>query len=138
MLPFYDRTESRYPIVDNIAEEGVGAKFVAAASGVDQPDAAAPLLRLLLTKTTWQQFRMDLDDGDVQAPAWDLARIRGDLASFVSRLVAGGRSVGAACKQDIARDRGRRWRDVERSADRRGVRLSRGRFDGRGGAWSVC
>jgi UDP-2,3-diacylglucosamine pyrophosphatase LpxH len=84
VLPFYDRTESRYPIVDNIAEEGVGAKFVAAASGVDQPDAAAPLLRLLLTKTTWQQFRMDLDDGDVQAPAWDLARIRGDLASFVS------------------------------------------------------
>lgn len=84
VLPFYDRTESRYPVVDNIAEEGVGAKFVAAASGGDHPEAEAPLLRLLLTKTTWQQFRMDLDDGEVQAPAWDLARIRGDLAAFVS------------------------------------------------------
>lgn len=84
VVPFYDRTEARYPIVDNIAEEGVGAKFVAAATGVDRPDAALPLLRLLLTKTTWQQFRMDLDDGEVQAPAWDLARIRGDLGAFVS------------------------------------------------------
>ena len=83
VVPFYDRTEARYPIVDNIAEEGVGAKFVAAAIGGDLPDAA-PLLRLLLTKTTWQQFRMDLDDGEVQAPAWDLARIRGDLAAFVA------------------------------------------------------
>ncbi len=83
VLPFYDRTEARYPIVDNIAEEGAGAKFVAAAGGVDQSEIA-PLLRLLLTKTTWQQFRMDLDDGEVQAPAWDLAQIRGNLAAFVS------------------------------------------------------
>jgi len=84
VLPFYDRTEARFPIVDNIAEEGVGAKFVAAATGVDQPETALALLRFLLTKTTWQQFRMDLDDGEVQAPAWDLARIRGDLATFIS------------------------------------------------------
>jgi UDP-2,3-diacylglucosamine pyrophosphatase LpxH len=83
VLPLYDRTEVRYPIVDNIAEEGAGAKWVAAAGGVDQSEIG-PLLRLLLTKTTWQQFRMDLDDGEVQAPAWDLARIRGDLAAFVS------------------------------------------------------
>jgi UDP-2,3-diacylglucosamine pyrophosphatase LpxH len=83
ILPFYDRIEGRYPIVDNIAEEGVGAKLVAAAGGVDQSEIG-PLLRLLLTKTTWQQFRMDLDDGEVRAPAWDLARIRGDLAAFVS------------------------------------------------------
>ena len=83
LLPFYDRIEARYPIVDNIAEEGVGAKFVVAAGGADQSETG-PLLRLLLTKTTWQQFRMDLDDGDVQPPVWDLARIRADLASFVS------------------------------------------------------
>jgi hypothetical protein len=89
VLPFYDRTEPRYPIVDNIAEEGVGAKFVAAASGVDQPHAAAPLLRLLLTKTTWQQFRMDLDDGEVQAPQWDLSRIRADAGAFMAASLPG-------------------------------------------------
>ncbi len=81
--PFYDRTEAQYPIVDNIAEAGVGAKFVAAVDPtvVDDP---AGVLRLLLTKTTWQQFRMDLDDGEVQAPEWDLARIRRNLPSFMS------------------------------------------------------
>ncbi len=83
VLRFYDRTEARYPIVDNIAEEGAGAKFVAAAGGVDQSEVG-PLLRLLLTKTTWQQFRMDLAAGDVQAPVWDLARIRRDLAALAS------------------------------------------------------
>jgi UDP-2,3-diacylglucosamine pyrophosphatase LpxH len=80
LLPFYDRTETKYPIVDNVAEEGVGVKFVAAA----MPEPPASLLRVLLTKTTWQQFRMDLDDGEVQAPEWDLTKIRSDLAAFVS------------------------------------------------------
>jgi UDP-2,3-diacylglucosamine pyrophosphatase LpxH len=83
VLPFYDRIEAKYPIVDNIAEEGAGVKFVAAAMTGEAVADAAPLLRLLLTKTTWQQFRMDLDDGDVQAPGWDLARIRKDLPAFV-------------------------------------------------------
>jgi UDP-2,3-diacylglucosamine pyrophosphatase LpxH len=83
LLPFYDRVEPQFPIVDNVAEEGVGVKFVAAAMA-EPPANAAWLLRLLLTRTTWQQFRMDLDDGDVQAPEWDLAKIRGDLAAFVS------------------------------------------------------
>ncbi|MGH9219161.1 MAG: metallophosphoesterase [Vicinamibacterales bacterium] len=83
IVPFYDRVEARYPIVDNIAEEGVGAKFVAAALA-EPPHDPAELLRLFLTKTTWQQFRMDLDDGEVLAPEWDLTKIRADLAAFVS------------------------------------------------------
>ena len=31
---------------------------------------------------------MDLDDGEVQAPAWDLARIRGDLGAICLELAA--------------------------------------------------
>lgn len=104
VLPFYDRTEVRYPIVDNIAEEGSGAKFVAAAGGIDQSESG-PLLRLLLTKTTWQQFRMDLDDGEVQAPAWDLERIRGDLAAFVSASLPGDDPFAATVKQMTAESR---------------------------------
>ena len=84
VLPFYDRTESKYPIVDNIAEEGVGAKFVVAATHQNAADGTAALLRFFLTKTTWQQFRMDLDDGEVQAPVWDLPRIRADLGAFMT------------------------------------------------------
>ncbi len=89
ILPFYNRTEARYPIVDNIAEEGAGAKFVAAALNERPPEGAASLLRFLLTKTTWQQFRMDLDDGEVQAPEWDLARIRRDLPPFLAASLPG-------------------------------------------------
>ena len=88
LLPFYDRVEARYPIVDNVAEEGVGAKFVAAVDPNQAEDPAA-LLRLFLTKTTWQQFRMDLDDGEVQAPAWDLRRIRADLGAFMAASLPG-------------------------------------------------
>ena len=84
LQPLYDRTEPRYPIVDQVAEEGVGAKFVLAADGVDPPEGVPALLRYFLTKTAWQQFRMDLDDGDVQAPAWDLATIRRDPGGFLA------------------------------------------------------
>lgn len=88
LLPFYDRVEARYPIVDNVAEEGAGAKFVAAADAATVQDPKA-MLRLFLTKTTWQQFRMDLDDGEVQAPQWDLKKIRDDLSAFVSTSLPG-------------------------------------------------
>ena len=98
VLPIYDRSEARYPLVDNVAEEGAGAKFVAAAGGVDQSELG-PLLRLLLTKTTWHQYRMDLDDGEVQAPAWDLARIRSDLAGFVSGSLPGDDPLAAVVKK---------------------------------------
>ena len=83
LVPFYDRVEARFPIVDNLAEEGIGAKFVAGADPATVENPAA-MLRLLLTKTTWQQFRMDLDDGEVQAPEWDLKKIRADRSAFVS------------------------------------------------------
>jgi hypothetical protein len=82
--PLYDRTEPRYPIVDNVAEEGVGAKYVVAAEGVAPPEGIPALLRYFLTKTAWQQFRMDLDDGDVKAPAWDIAMIRRDAGGFLA------------------------------------------------------
>ena len=84
VVPFYNFNEPRYPIVDNIAEEGVGVKFVAARAGAEPPADPAAMLRVLLMKTTWQQFRMDLDDGDVQAPVWDLSRIRAELSAFMA------------------------------------------------------
>jgi UDP-2,3-diacylglucosamine pyrophosphatase LpxH len=89
ILPFYDRMELKYPIVDNVAEEGVGAKFVAAAVDPVPADDVAAMLRFFLSKTTWQQFRMDLDDGEVQPPVWDLRRIRGDLGAFMAASLPG-------------------------------------------------
>jgi UDP-2,3-diacylglucosamine pyrophosphatase LpxH len=84
VVGFYNRTEVKFPIVDNVAEEGAGAKFVAAAIDPDDVEYPAALLRFFLTKTTWQQFRMDLDDGEVQAPEWDVSRIRADPGAFMA------------------------------------------------------
>ena len=73
----YDRYELRFPIVDNFAEDGAGVREALAAAGVDDAGAAAPdLLRFLLFRMSWQQFRMDLDRGDVEPPAWDLGEVR--------------------------------------------------------------
>lgn len=82
--PLYERFEPRYPSVDNVAEHGVGPKYVLATKGADPPEDIAALLRYFLTKTTWQQFRMDLDDGDVEAPVWDIAAIRRDPSAFLA------------------------------------------------------
>ncbi len=72
-----DRYEPRFPIVDNLADNGAGLRWALAAAGVDDAGAAAPdLLRFLLFRMSWQQFRMDLDRGDVEPPVWDLARVR--------------------------------------------------------------
>ena len=79
----YDRWEPRFPIVDNLADEGAGVRALAAA-GVEDAGAAAPdLLRFLLFRMSWQQFRMDLDRGDVEPPVWDLARVREEGPRFL-------------------------------------------------------
>jgi UDP-2,3-diacylglucosamine pyrophosphatase LpxH len=86
-LPLYDRAEPRYPLVDNIAEEGIGAKYVAAEEGSDSPEAVSALLRYFLTKTAWQQFRMDLDDGEVRPPVWEIGAIRRDIGAFLAASI---------------------------------------------------
>ena len=73
----YDRHEPRFPIVDNLADDGAGVREALAAAGVDDAGEQAPdLLRFLLFRMSWQQFRMDLDRGDVEPPVWELAAVR--------------------------------------------------------------
>jgi hypothetical protein len=90
----------------------------------------APLLRALLLSTPWQQFRMELDDGEVEPPVWDLAQARKQGAAFfvtslpdddpLKPLVVNASTSGAF---------GTLLAVVGRRA-RRGVRLSRGRSPG--------
>ena len=81
---FFDEHEARYPVIDNFADEGAGLAHGLAAEGTsDLGAAAAPLLRHLLFRMPWQQFRLDLDAGDVQPPAWDLAAVRAQGPSFL-------------------------------------------------------
>jgi UDP-2,3-diacylglucosamine pyrophosphatase LpxH len=80
----FDLYEERYPVVDNVAVLGSGVKYALAAAGVsDLEDRAPALLRYVLSMMSWQQFRMELDDGEVLPPAWDLAQVRAQSAAFL-------------------------------------------------------
>ena len=81
---FFDAHEARYPVVDNFADEGAGLTHGLAAEGTTDLDAAAPaLLRYVLFRMPWQQFRVDLDAGDVQPAMWDLAAVRAQGPAFL-------------------------------------------------------
>ena len=88
---FYNKYEPEYPILDNISEDGLGLKFVVA----EEPSTLSiegmeSLVRFLLAKRTWAQFRLGLDGGDVEPPEWDLSAIRQTGAAFlVESLVPG-------------------------------------------------
>ena len=76
--------EQRYPVVDNFADAGAGLAYALAAAGTaDLGSAAADLVRYVLFRMPWQQFRVDLDIGDVQPPAWDLAAARAQGPSLL-------------------------------------------------------
>jgi hypothetical protein len=80
----YERLEARYPIVDNVAVLGSGAKYALAADDtVASSEVTALLVRNGLLNVSWQQFRMELDDGEVQPPRWDLAQARQQGSSLL-------------------------------------------------------
>jgi hypothetical protein len=79
----FDRLEPRYPIVDNMAALGNGLRYAVAAAGGVEQSLVPPLLRAVLLITPWQQFRMELDDGEVDPPIWDLAQVRQQGISFL-------------------------------------------------------
>ena len=80
----YNHFETRYPIVDNVAQSGAGLKHTLAADpAVDINDAAPGLLRYFLLLMSWQQFRMELDGGEVQPPRWNLVDTRAQGATFL-------------------------------------------------------
>ena len=73
----YDTLDTRYPAADNVAISGSGAKYALAADNtLSTPETTALLVRDGLLNVSWQQFRMELDDGDVQPPQWDLVQAR--------------------------------------------------------------
>jgi hypothetical protein len=83
MQDLYGRYEGRFPIIDNVAAFGTGLKYVLSADDSHVDDLAPEILRYLLFTISWQQFRMELDDGDVQAPTWDLAQVRAQGQAFL-------------------------------------------------------
>ncbi len=81
----YNDLEPRFPILDNFAQEGAGLKYIGAADPMALPaDAIQPLLLFFHARPTWQQFRLELDGGDVQPPEWDLEAVRRSAPSVLA------------------------------------------------------
>jgi hypothetical protein len=82
----FNAHEPRYPVLDNFAVPAAGLKYLAAANPdvtpVEPATLVGDLLRLFLTPT-WQQFRLDLDGGNVQPPAWDVEAVRAAGPAFL-------------------------------------------------------
>ncbi|PYQ96048.1 MAG: hypothetical protein DMF96_19935 [Acidobacteria bacterium] len=115
----YNRYEPRYPVIDNVVASGIGVKYALAADPADIGDLAAPLVRYLLFTMSWQQFRMELDDGEVQPPTWDVAQVRAQGPSFlVSSLPDDDRLKPLAAK---ALADGRLAKSMEELAESRGA-----------------
>ena len=122
----YDRLEAVYPSVDNVAVIGSGAKYALAADNtLASGDAAALVVRDSLLNVSWQQFRMELDDGEVQPPRWDLDA-SAQAGIFAAAVGAGRRRSAEAAGGDAGLDwrprSGRRRPD--RSGNHCALRLS--------------
>ena len=86
--PLFDEYETRFSIIDNFADEMAGLGYALSADGTDPTRESTPVvLRELLFRFSWQQFRMDLDRGDVEAPVWRLDDIRADGPEFILSTV---------------------------------------------------
>lgn len=86
---FLDWQGTLYPVVDNFADEGAGVALAVGADGLTELGRDTPqYLRYLLFRMPWQQFRVDLDAGDVEAPTWDLAAVRAEGPAFLDASFA--------------------------------------------------
>lgn len=82
--PLFDQHEGQFPIVDNLADDSAGVRDALSTIGATDVGAAVPaLLRYLLFRMSWQQFRMDLDRGDVEPPVWNVADVRAEGPGFL-------------------------------------------------------
>ena len=79
---FFGELERTYPAVDNVASLGAGLRYIPIPEGSSLLNDAQDLIHYLLLAISWQQFRMELDDGDTQPPIWDLAQVRGQGPDF--------------------------------------------------------
>ena len=80
----FDEQEPGFPIIDNLADVSAGVRYAFSVMGVTDTGSLAPqVLRYLLFRMSWQQFRMDLDRGDVEAPVWRLEEVRAEGPGFL-------------------------------------------------------
>lgn len=75
---FYNEYEEKYPVIDNISDNGgIGYGLKAERlPGIGM--AVGKFLRFYFGGSSWAQFAQSLGDKDGKAPEWDIDRIRAD------------------------------------------------------------
>jgi len=86
---YYNQFEDKYPIIDNVSEEGVGIGYARAAEGkVATVRHAAEFFNFVFLKVSWDQFADSLgakgQEGQFQ---WDLTAIRARGPAFLAESV---------------------------------------------------
>ena len=72
----YNAREAEHPIVDNVAQVGLGVKYLLVSDEfANMAISTGELLRYFLFKMPWAQYRSNLEE-EVQPPEWDLDQIR--------------------------------------------------------------
>jgi UDP-2,3-diacylglucosamine pyrophosphatase LpxH len=86
---YYNQFEHKYPIIDNVSEEGVGIEYARAAEGkVATVKHAAEFFNFVFFKVSWNQFADSLGDkGQEGQPQWNLTAIRARGPEFLSESV---------------------------------------------------
>jgi len=75
---YYNAFELKYPIIDNISQEGEGIRYARAAEGtLGTSQDVAGFLNFFLFKVSWDQFTTSLKPQDGKPPEWDVDAIRG-------------------------------------------------------------
>jgi UDP-2,3-diacylglucosamine pyrophosphatase LpxH len=73
---YYNRFESKYPIIDNILSEGVGVHYAMKAEGLTETAAdIGRLVNFFVTKLSWAQFSGSVGGGE-NSRDWDVERVR--------------------------------------------------------------
>jgi UDP-2,3-diacylglucosamine pyrophosphatase LpxH len=83
---FYNQYEEKYPVIDNISDNG-GISYGLSAEGLKGTGmAVGKFLRFYLAGSSWSQFASSLGGPGDPAPEWDIDRIRanGDVFFYES------------------------------------------------------
>ncbi|HIH36374.1 MAG TPA: hypothetical protein HA232_00485 [Methanocellales archaeon] len=83
---YYNRYETKYPIIDNISSEGEGVRYAMAADGPHRTIAdIAGFMNFYVFGVSWTQFKSSLGKEKAgEPPEWDIEAIREQGPCFLS------------------------------------------------------
>jgi UDP-2,3-diacylglucosamine pyrophosphatase LpxH len=96
---FYNQYEAKYPIIDNVSEEGVGVSYAREVEGwAGTTKALGRFIQFYLTNLSLAQHLAEL--GNERQPQWDIAAVRARGAAFLAESVPSDDPVGRGVRRN--------------------------------------